>query len=134
MYAWFVFCVVFLKYAAALLSCTELVCARANLNYIITELYYNCTAQCSNLAQGRVYAFSSFFTRLFLSVPISRNTEILSHFPTINYRILTHVGSKDRFNLRTNFIVLDVCKIAELHQPHSLPVPCLIPCFGVRRG
>ena len=31
----FVFCVVFLTYAAALLSCTELVCARANLNRAI---------------------------------------------------------------------------------------------------
>ena len=32
-FTWFVFCVVFLTYVAALLSCTELVCARANLNY-----------------------------------------------------------------------------------------------------
>ena len=33
LFTWFVFCVVFLTYAAALLSCTELGCARANLNY-----------------------------------------------------------------------------------------------------
>ena len=32
-FTWFVFCAVVLTYGAALLSCTELVCARANLNY-----------------------------------------------------------------------------------------------------
>ena len=64
-------------------------------------------------------------------MPTSRYTEILSRFPTINNRILTHIGSKARFKLRTNFIVLDVCEIAELHQPSSSPVPCLIPCLGV---
>ena len=34
-----------------------------------------------------------------LSVLTSRNTDILSRFPTINYRILTHMGSNDRYNL-----------------------------------
>ena len=37
-----------------------------------------------------------------LSVPTSGNTGIFSRFPTINYRILTHMGSKDRFNFRAN--------------------------------
>ena len=31
------------------------------------------------------------------SVPASQSTDILSRFPTINYRILSHMGSKDRF-------------------------------------
>ena len=37
----FVFCFVFLMYRAALLSCSELVCARANLNYAIFFDSYN---------------------------------------------------------------------------------------------
>ena len=70
------------------------------------------------------FLFSSFFFYTFIAIfsvswvcPLT--TAILSRFPTINYRILTHKGSKDRFNLWTNFIVLDACEIAELHKPRS---------------
>ena len=53
-----------------------------------------------------------------LRVPTSRNKDILSRFPIINYRILTHMGSKDRFNFAANF-VSDVCEIADI-LPYSL--------------
>ena len=62
-----------------------------------------------NLARGGKKLISFLFLFLFLhvyinalsvlSVPTSRNTDILSRFPTINYRILTHMGSNDRYNL-----------------------------------
>ena len=81
-----------------------------------------------------VFLFSSFFfTRLLkcsisvLSVPTLRNADILYRFPS-NVRILTHIGSNDRWD---KFIVSDLCEFAELHQPSSSPVPCLVPCLGV---
>ena len=61
-------------------------------------------ARGSNLAQGRIcdYPFFSlslpfFFLHVYfnvlsvMSVPTSRNTEILSYFPTINYPKVTHM-------------------------------------------
>ena len=39
-----------------------------------------------------------------LTVPISRNTNILYCFPTINYHILSHVGAKGGYYLRINLL------------------------------
>ena len=56
-----------------------------------------------------VFSFSCFLHVYFnvlsvLSVPTSRNTDVLPRFPTINYQILTHMGSNNHWYLRTNLL------------------------------
>ena len=57
-----------------------------------------------------LFSFLLFFFHVFfiflgvLSVPISRNTDILSHFPSINYQTLAHMGLNDCCNLQTKLL------------------------------
>ena len=75
--------------------------------------------------------FFFFFFTLFLMFWVSWACPIPQkkfRFTTINYQILTHTLS---LQFAEKFIVSDVCELAELHQPSSFPVPCLIPFLGV---
>ena len=73
-----------------------------------------------------------------LSVPTSRNTDILSHFATINYQILTHMGSKDRCNLRTNLLFQVFAKSQNCTSRVPLQFLALFlaseSCFGARHS
>ena len=80
----------------------RLICYRDSVASWIRCLPRNPKVRVRTSRAAKKWIFFFFFKVYFnilsvLSVPASRSTDILSCFPTINYRILSHMGSKDRF-------------------------------------
>ena len=103
------------RYHVIMSSCHLLSCQRSLVDmYKVSATRYE-DPWFESRAGQKIWIFSLFSSFFFLhvyfnvlsvlSVPTSQNTEILSRFPTIKYWILTRMGSKDRFNLKANFVV-----------------------------
>ena len=138
-FTWFVFCVIPLTYAAALLSCTELVCARANLNYAIFFLTIiifdkggsSFMKRCEHPARNRSELSSS------SSLPFcnqNRNKRKLDnvriHSPVWILRRNVFVTEFELF-LRVFFIVTPAARYSGKYTPHFTRTPWIIISYSL---